>query len=148
MPSLLPSVFNRDSLLRDPLVRFPNFPNLLQEFEKFSEERELGLTIYDEKDTIVVEVAAPGLKRDEIEVYLNKGVLWVKGEKEEEKTDKNKNFYAKSVRSFSRSIALPGQIDENQKLEAFLEDGVLKIVFQKAKNSDAKRIAIKNKGSN
>lgn len=85
----------------------------------------------------------PGLKSEEIEINLNKGTLWIKGEKKEEATDKDKKFYSKSTRSFSYSIALPEQVDESQEPEATYKDGVLKISFKKAKTSEAKRINIK-----
>lgn len=137
MSNLLPSIFNKDSLLR--------FPNFFHELEQLQDGKDQGLTIYEEKNNIVVEAAMPGLKSEDIEVNLNKGVLWVKGEKKEEEKDKNKRFYKKSVRSFSYSVTLPEQIDENQEPEASYKDGVLKISFHKAKTSETKRITIKNK---
>lgn len=137
MSNLLPSIFNKDS--------FFHFPNFLRELEQFQNGKEQGLTIYDDKNNIVVEAALPGLKSEEIEINLNKGTLWIKGEKKEEATDKNKKFYKKSMQSFSYSVALPDQIDESQEPEASYKDGILKISFQKSKASEAKRITIKEK---
>lgn len=138
MSNLLPSLFNKD-----PLFQFPK--SFLQELELLQNgAKDQGLTVYDEKNNIVVEAALPGLKSEEIEVSLNKGILWIKGERKEEASDKNKKFYKKSVRSFSYSVALPEQVDENKEPEASYKDGVLKISFPKAKNSEAKRINIKN----
>jgi HSP20 family protein len=137
MSNLLPSIFNKD-----PLFYFPSFLQELEQFQKGG-GKDQGLTIYDEKNNIVVEAALPGLKSEEIDINLNKGTLWIKGEKKEEATDKDKKFYKKSVRSFSYSIALPEQVDENQEPEASYKDGILKISFPKAKTSEAKRINIK-----
>src|ERR1700758_5421164 len=100
MSNLLPSIFNKD-----PLFHFPSFLRELEQFQ--NNEKDHGLTIYDEKNNIVIEAALPGLKLEEIEINLNKGILWVKGEKKEEDADKNKKFYKKSIQSFSYSIALP-----------------------------------------
>lgn len=122
-----------------------NYPSLMHEFEQLLNGRkDQGLTVYDEKNAIVVEAPMPGLKPEEIEVSLNKGVLWIKGEKKEEATDKDKKFYRKSMRSFAYSISLPDQIDERQEPKASYKDGLLKISFQKAKSSEAKRIAVKS----
>jgi HSP20 family protein len=138
MSNLLPSIFNKDTLLY--------FSNLFEELERFKTGgKDQGLTIYDEKNNIVIEAAMPGLKSEEIEINLNKGTLWIKGAKKEETTDKDKKFYSKSTRSFSYSIALPEQVDESQEPEATYKDGILKITFKKAKISEAKRINIKNK---
>lgn len=122
-----------------------NYPALIQEFEQlFSGRKDQGLTVYDEKNNIVVEAHMPGLKPEEIEINLNKGVLWIKGEQKEEKTDKEKKFYKKSTRSFAYTISLPDQIEEKQEPEASYKDGVLKIAFQKAKTSGSKKISIKS----
>lgn len=150
MSKLLPSIFNKDTLFNFPTSVFNkdslfNFPTFLQELEQLQNgERNQGLTIYDEKNNIFVEAALPGLKSDEIEVNLNKGILWIKGEKKEEETEKDKKYYRKSIRSFSYSIALPDQVDESQEPKASYKDGILKISFQKAKTSEAKRIAVKS----
>ena len=135
--NLLPSIFNRDPLFR--------FPSLMQELEQWqTSEKNHGLTVYDEKNNIVVEAAMPGLTPEDIEVNLNKGVLWIKGEKKEEEADKDKKFYRKSIRSFSYSVALPDQIDTEQEPKTSYKDGILKISFQKAKTSEAKRIPVKS----
>lgn len=138
--SLVPS-----SLFKRPSRSFFNFPNLWEELEtglkNINEEQ--GLTIYEEKNNIVVEAALPGLKEDEIEVNLNRGVLWIKGERNEEEHDKNRKFYRKSTNTFSYRVTLPEQIDEKQEPQASYNQGVLKITFQKAKQAESKRIAIK-----
>jgi HSP20 family protein len=137
MSNLIPSIFNKDSLF--------NFPNLWKDLEQYQNiGKDQGLTIYDENNNIVVEASLPGLKSDEIEINMSKGVLWIKGEKRVVKEDENKKYYKKSLQSFSYSVALPDQIDENKEPDATYKDGILKINFQKAKSSEAKRITIKN----
>lgn len=58
MSKLLPSMFNikRGSI--------NNLPSFLQDFEQIlqDEGRDQGLTIYDEKDNIVIEASMPGLR--------------------------------------------------------------------------------------
>ncbi|MDR2539413.1 MAG: Hsp20/alpha crystallin family protein [Chlamydiales bacterium] len=117
----------------------------MQEFEQIlqSEGKDQGLTIYDEKNNIVIEASMPGLKSEEIEINLNKGMLWIKGEKKEEETDKSKKFYKKSFRSYSYNIVLPDEIDENQEPDACYKDGVLVLTFPRAKDPGIKRISIR-----
>ncbi|MGZ3634312.1 MAG: Hsp20/alpha crystallin family protein [Parachlamydiaceae bacterium] len=112
-----------------------------------NETKDQGLTIYDdENNNIVVEAAMPGLKNEEIDIHLDKGVLWIKGHQKTEEKE-NKKFYKKSIRSFSYSITLPDQIEENQQPEASYKNGILKIAFQRARASKAQRISIKNENA-
>lgn len=136
---LLPSVFNRD--LPDYFFRFPiaDFDSLLKNYER----QDQGLNVYEENNNFVVEAAVPGLKSEEIDININKGVLWIKGEKKEVE-EKDKKYYRKSYNSFSYSVALPDQIDDKDEPQATYNNGVLKVVFKKAKNAEAKRISIKN----
>lgn len=134
MSDLLPSIFNKNWF---------NLPSLLQDIKEFQNEGK-GLTIYDEQNKIIVEAPMPGLKNEEIEINFHNGMLWIKGEKKEETTDKDKKFYTKSFRSYSFNVSLPDRVDETQDPNASYKDGVLKISFQKAKSSQNKRIPIKN----
>ncbi|MGZ3733145.1 MAG: Hsp20/alpha crystallin family protein [Parachlamydiaceae bacterium] len=137
---LLPSIFNKDTLFR--------LPKSIREMEDWENEtKDQGLTIYDdENNNIVVEAAMPGLKNEEIDIHLDKGVLWIKGHQKTEEKE-NKKFYKKSIRSFSYSITLPDQIEENQQPEASYKNGILKIAFQRARASKAQRISIKNENA-
>lgn len=136
---LLPSIFNRD--FPDFIFRLPS----LGEFESMKNDRsDQGLSVYEEDNRFIVEAAVPGLKESEIEINLNKGVLWIKGEKKDEESDKDKKYYRRSYRSFSYSVALPEQIEDKEDPEASYDNGILKVVFKKAKSAESKRIAIKN----
>lgn len=103
-----------------------------------------GVRIYEENNQLHVEVPVPGLSLDDIEVSLNKGVLWIKGELKEEEKDKKRNFYRFSKRSYSSSIPLPAQIDEKQEPQAVYEDGILKVSLQLAKQAETKKIKVKS----
>lgn len=135
---------NPRNLLRKAQRSFSNFPDLIEEWETNLQDliSDQGLTIYEEKNNIIVEASLPGLKEDEIQVNLNKGILWIKGESKEEEKDKEKHYYRKASRSFSYRVALPEQIDEKQDPQASYNDGILKISFQKAKSAENKKISI------
>ncbi len=103
--------------------------------------------VYEENDLLHVEVPLPGLKLNDIEVSLNHGVLRVKGESKEEEKDKKRKYYRSSSRSYSYTLALPTQIDEKQEPQAVYKDGVLNVSLQKTKQSEAKKITVKDGNS-
>ena len=87
-----------------------------------------------------VDVDLPGVKKEDIKVDLNKGVLTISGErktKEEIKQEDNykiETYFGK----FSRSFTLPDNVDiEN--IEAKSDNGVLEIVIPKLKDDVSKK---------
>jgi HSP20 family protein len=87
-----------------------------------------------EKDN-AYEIAAelPGMDQNNIEVKLNNGVLTIKGEKKQEKEEKNKNYYLSERRygAFERSFQVPEGVDA-KKIEASFNKGVLTISLPKS----------------
>jgi HSP20 family protein len=74
----------------------------------------------------------PGISEKDVDVTLADGVLTVKGEKREEKEDKNKNYYLaeRSYGSFQRSFRLPDNADQD-KISAAVAKGVLTVTIAK-----------------
>jgi HSP20 family protein len=67
-----------------------------------------------------------------IEVKLADGGLTIKGEKQEEKEEKKKDYYLseRHFGSFERSFRLPDGVDTN-KIEATFKQGVLRVTLPK-----------------
>lgn len=90
---------------------------------------------------IEVEMAAPGMKREDFKVEIDNNTLMISSEKEEEKeeTRKKDNFIRKefNYQSFYRSFYLPENVDEN-KIEATYKDGILHIKIAKKPGSEKK----------
>jgi HSP20 family protein len=88
----------------------------------------------------------PGMDEKNIEVKLSNGLLTIKGEKKEEKEEKQKDYYLSERRygSFERTFQLPEGVDE-EKISATFAKGVLKVVLPKtaAAQKSAKKIAVK-----
>jgi HSP20 family protein len=96
-----------------------------------------------ETDTkIEVELAAPGMKREDFKVAVDNDILMISSEKEEEKEEKKENYIRRefNYQAFNRTFSLPDTIDEN-KIEANYKDGILHVVV--AKKEGAKKRALK-----
>lgn len=92
-----------------------------------------------------IELAAPGLKKEDFHVKVVDGVLTISSEKKSEKEVKDKNYTRKEFNyaSFSRSFTLPENVKEEE-IKATYENGVLKLNIAKlaVAVSKAKEIAI------
>jgi HSP20 family protein len=90
----------------------------------------------------------PGIDARNIDVKLANGVLTIRGEKKEEKEEKEKDYYLSERRfgSFQRSFELPEGIDED-KIQASFEKGVLTIKLPKGAEAQKpeKKISIGTK---
>ena len=74
----------------------------------------------------------PGIDAKDIEVSVSGDTLVLKGEKRQEKEEKDKNYYfsERSYGSFQRSFQLPSSVDRN-KVAADFSKGVLTITLPK-----------------
>jgi HSP20 family protein len=104
------------------------------------------LEVSEDAKAFTVTAELPGMSEDEIDLSISGDVLTIRGEKKEEKEDKNKNYYysERSYGSFMRSIPLPGQV-ESDKVSASFRKGVLMITLPKttAAVESSKKIPVK-----
>jgi len=77
-----------------------------------------------------VELAAPGLKKDDFKIDVDNNVLTIQAEKEENKEEKDENYTRKeyNYNSFSRLFQLPENV-KSDKIQANYENGVLKLAL-------------------
>ena len=105
-----------------------------------------AVNITENKDSYLVSLAAPGMKKDDFKIDVDGNMLTISSEKEESKEEKDKKFTRKEYNysSFSRSFALPDEINR-EKIEAKYEDGVLKISLPRKEGTNqpsAKQIVV------
>ena len=87
-----------------------------------------------------VDVDLPGVKKEDIKVDLNKGILTISGERKTKEEVKQEDYYKIKTYfgKFSRSFTLPDNVDiEN--IEAKSDNGVLEIVIPKLKDDLSKK---------
>jgi HSP20 family protein len=97
----------------------------------------------DEKEYLF-KTDLPEMKKDEIKVNVENGVLSVSGERKAEKEEKNKKFHRieRSYGSFLRSFVLPEDAD-GAKVSAEFKEGVLKLHLPKNPVAKPKAVEVK-----
>ena len=95
-------------------------------------EGQLSVDVYQTKDKIIVKSTIAGVKPDDLEIYIHNDLLTIRGFREEDTEVKESDFYSREIYwgSFSRSIVLPQEVDQNN-VEAELKNGVLTIRLPK-----------------
>ena len=108
------------------------------------EEGQLSIDVYQTPKSIVIKSTIAGVKPEDIDISINNDMLTIRGKREEKEEIKEENYLYKECYwgSFSRSVILPVEV-EADKIDAFLENGVLSIILPKAKT--AKQISVKVK---
>ena len=88
----------------------------------------------------------PGMDESNIDVKFADGLLTLKGEKKEEKEEKNKDYYLSERRygSFQRSFSVPDGVDA-EKIEAAFKNGILTVTLPKTPEAQKKEKKIEIK---
>ena len=94
---------------------------------------------------VVVKAEVPGMDAKDIDIAVTGDVLTIRGERTQEKEEKEENFHRieRSYGAFSRSIRLPAEV-ETDKVDATYKDGVLRISMSKTKKASQKKIEVKS----
>ena len=92
----------------------------------------------------VIKAEIPGIKREDVNISIEDGVLTIHGERKEEKEEKGRKFHRveRYYGAFSRSFALPQNVDEGH-VEANFKDGLLTLQVPKKQAEKPKSIEVK-----
>jgi len=103
-----------------------------------------SLDVTETKNDIVVRTEIPGMDPKDIDISLSSNVLTIKGEKKQEKEEKEENYHLveRSYGKFVRSVQLPGEV-KSDKINASYKDGVLNIRLPKSEEAKKKEVKIK-----
>jgi len=88
-----------------------------------------------------VEMAAPGMRKNDFKVELDGNVLTITSEKRNENEVKEDERYTRrefSYQSFQRSFQLPKEVVDADKIEAKYDNGVLRLVVPKKEEAKPK----------
>jgi HSP20 family protein len=114
------------------------FPSLFTEAPRIRDVVPRADVIEDTK-AFHVSIELPGMTDKDVAVSLTDRLLTIRGEKKEEKEQKDKDVYRSERRygSFRRAFELPSDVDAS-KIEASFKNGVLTIDLPKTKEAQDK----------
>jgi HSP20 family protein len=130
--------FNR--LMPSLFSRFPR--SATENGGKFEWAPSADISETDQEYLIRAEL--PAVKKEDVKVTLDQGMITIHGERTEDKETKDEKFHrVESFRgAFSRSFSVPDNIDDKG-IRAESKDGVLTIRLPKTKASTAKTVEVK-----
>jgi HSP20 family protein len=101
-----------------------------------------AVNIRETKDSYEVEMAAPGMKKEDFKVELDRNILTISSEKSEEHEEQGEEEkYSRkefSYQSFQRSFNLPKEVVDEDKIEARYREGVLHLTIPKREEAKQK----------
>lgn len=101
--------------------------------------------VYTKDNQLIVEAHLPNFEQKDVNIQVDGNALVVSAEKHEKEEDKGKKYVVReSSSSFYRRIALPERADAD-KIEAHLDDGVLKVAVPLTPLPEPKKIEVKTK---
>lgn len=121
--------------------RYPFYPGWINENNIFNHNTENGqvpaVNIKEEEKNFLLELVAPGLKKDDFKINVEKNLLTISSEVKTENEEKSENYSRKEfgLSSFSRSFKISDNIQVDE-ISASYEAGILKVTLPK--NADAK----------
>jgi HSP20 family protein len=100
-----------------------------------------AVNVKETAESFVVEMAAPGMKKDDFKVELNNNILSISSERKEENEHKEGSKYTRkefSYQSFQRSFQLSKEAVDADNIQAKYENGVLQLTIPKREEAKQK----------
>lgn len=99
--------------------------------------------VSEDRDNVIIKAEMPGMKKEDVKISIQDNVLTLKGEKKQEKEEKDKSYHRveRSYGSFCRSFQLPTSV-KTDKIKANYKEGVLNITVPKTEEVKPKEIPI------
>ena len=136
---------------RDLVATQDRFNRLFNEaFSKAFDQGETGMRswtpavdIYESEHDLVLKAELPGVDPKDVDVRVEDGSLFLKGERKFEKEVKEEAYHRveRSYGSFTRTFTLPSSVDA-EKVSAEYKDGVLTLRMPKKEEAKPKTIKI------
>lgn len=103
-----------------------------------------SVDILEDDQNYVIKAELPEVRKEDVHVRVDNGVLTFTGERKFEKEEKNRKYHRteRSYGSFARSFALPDNIDPD-KVVANYKDGMLTVSVAKSAKAKPKQIEIR-----
>ncbi|HLW06536.1 MAG TPA: Hsp20/alpha crystallin family protein [Marinilabiliaceae bacterium] len=143
------------TLIRRFNNQYPDISNVFDDFFGGSAfptvqgtKRVPSINVKETEDEYNIEVAAPGLKKDNFKVEVHNNVLTLSYEDEESQEQEEKGYTRRefSYTGFRRSFSIPRNEVDDSKIDASYKDGILMVTLHKreeVKPKPARMISIK-----
>lgn len=152
------SPFPRRGRSRRALDVYSDFAPVFAEFDRLmrprSDESHQGsyaTDLYETTDGLVLEMAVPGVKADQIDISIEGRQLTVRGtsERVDSETSDDRRYWLQSISrgEFVRQVAVPTGVKADE-ISASVTDGILRVVMPKAPEAVARKIAVEQSDSN
>jgi len=134
-----------------PFAGFDDFEEKLHRLVRTSETEGLtfgewmpAVDIKEAEKEYVVTADLPDVKKEEVKVSFNEGVLTLEGERKLEKEEKTERFHRieRGYGKFVRRFALPNEVDADH-VTAEFKDGLLTVRVPKSANAKPRTIEVK-----
>lgn len=100
--------------------------------------------IIDHENDIEVKAALPGVKKEDIDVFIINQTITIRASCKEEKKEEEKGKYFRreiSQGEYQRTLSLPEYVND-EKAKAYFKDGLLSITIPKTEKAKRKAITI------
>jgi HSP20 family protein len=130
----------------DDMLSWPLLPAVWRRIPTMEMGWAPTIDVFEKEDKFVVKAELPGMKEEDIDISVVGDTLTIKGERKAESEVEEEDYYycERSYGSFSRSIAIPSNVDA-KKIEANYNDGVLEVSLPKTPEVKPKKISVSAK---
>ena len=141
-------------VLQSRLSTFPGFSDLAREVDRVFDEFSNGnakpaeavstsapVTLWDDEKHVYLEVDLPGFQIDDLELTMQDGRLWIRGERKAPQRQGKCWYNERRYGRFERVISMSDTV-ESGSVQAELSNGVLHITLAKKPEAQAHRIPI------
>ena len=143
--------FDRDSFLTpfdkmfDQMIE-THFPNVVQQVgvKPYQGTAYPKVNVYEYQDRIGIIAEKPGLKKKQLNIEVENGVLTISGDKHGILDDKDATVLRRELKasSFKRSFEL-GELLDTDSINASFDDGILSISIDKTEPEKPKKKSVK-----
>lgn len=103
-----------------------------------------SVDVHETEKEFIISASLPGVKKEDVKVALENGVLTIAGERKTEKEDNDKNWLRRETTygSFERSFVVPSGLHPED-IKAMQKDGLLTVRLPKPEAAKSRSIGIK-----
>lgn len=123
---------------------FSDMPMRRFDEETFFGEWAPAVDIQESEKEYLIKADLPDVKKEDVKVEMQDGVLTLEGERKQEKEEKGKRFHKieREYGKFVRRFVLPTEVDAG-KVQADFKDGVLNVHLPKTAQAKPKLVEVK-----